>query len=88
MNSFRNQQATIYLQTILKGANDKTIEFIVNELRGTYSEIIKDKNGNYFISDLISKCEQKDRIVLIPLLLIQSRFLFRELKVKLNLTIF
>ena len=63
MNSFRNQQATIYLQTIiLKGVNDKTMEFIVNELRGTYSEIIKDKNGNYFISDLISKCEQKDRI--------------------------
>ena len=63
MNSFRNQQATIYLQTIiLKGVDDKTMEFIVNELRGTYSEIIKDKNGNYFFSELISKCEQKDRI--------------------------
>ena len=62
INSFLDQKKTIYLQRILKGADNETIEFIVNELRGTYSEIIKDKNGNYFFSDLIKACEEKQRI--------------------------
>ena len=62
INSFLDQKKTIYLQRILKGADNETIEFIVNELRGTYSDIIKDKNGNYFCSDLVKVCGQKDRI--------------------------
>ena len=61
-NSFLNQQKTIILQRLLKETNIDTIEFIVNELRGAYSDIIKDKNGNYFCSDLIKVCEQKNRI--------------------------
>ena len=56
------QQKTIYLQKELRGANKNIIEFIVNELDGIYREIILDKNGNYFISDLIKVCEQKHRI--------------------------
>ena len=56
------QQKIIYLQRELRGANKSIIEFIVNELDGIYREIILDKNGNYFISDLIKVCEQKHRI--------------------------
>ena len=56
------QQKTIYLQKELRGASKNIIEFIVNELDGIYREIILDKNGNYFISDLIKVCEQKHRI--------------------------
>ena len=56
------QQKTIYLQKELRRANKNIIEFIVNELDGIYREIIFDKNGNYFFSDLIKVCEQKHRI--------------------------
>ena len=56
------QQKIIYLQRELRGANKSIIEFIVNELDGIYREIIFDKNGNYFFSDLIKVCEQKHRI--------------------------
>ena len=62
LNSLSCQQKTIYLQKELRGANNSIIEFIVNELNGNYREIILDKNGNYFISDLIKVCEQKHRI--------------------------
>ena len=61
-NSFLNQQKTVILQRLLKETNIETIEFIVNELRGAYSDIIKDKNGNYFCSDLIKVCDQNNRI--------------------------
>ena len=62
VDSFHCQQKTIYLQKELRVANNITIEYIVNELCGIYREIILDKNGNYFISDLIKICEQKHRI--------------------------
>jgi len=62
LDSLHCQQKTIYLQKELRGANISTIDYIVNELYGFYREIISDKNGNYFISDLIKICEQKHRI--------------------------
>ena len=62
LNSLINQQETITLQKKLMEANIETIEFVVNELKGAYSDIIKDKNDNYFCSDLIKKCEEKQRI--------------------------
>ena len=62
LGSFPCQQKTIYLQKELRSANNISIEYIVNELFGIYREIILDKNGNYFISDLIKVCEQKHRI--------------------------
>ena len=62
LDSLSCQQKTIYLQKELREANNRIIEFIVNEFNGNYREIILDKNGNYFISDLIKVCEQKHRI--------------------------
>ena len=61
-DSLPSQAKIIYLQKELRVANSDAIEFIVKELKGYYREITFDKNGNYFISDLIKVCEQKHRI--------------------------
>ena len=51
-SSFSDQQQTIFLQRFLMGASKEDIETIVKELLGTFRYIIKDKNGNYFCTDL------------------------------------
>lgn len=60
--AFRNQQYTILLQRSIMGANAQVIEGIIIKLSGSFRLIIKDKNGNYFASDLFKVCEQKHRI--------------------------
>ena len=65
INSFKDQDQTIFLQRAIMGANKETIDFIVNELKGTYRYIIKDKNGNYFCSDLIKVCDKKNRLIIL-----------------------
>ena len=63
--SFRSQQSTIFLQRLIMGANAEVIEHIIKELSGLFRKIIKDKNGNYFCSDLFKACEQKHRIIVL-----------------------
>ena len=60
--SFRSQQSTIVLQRAIMGASEQEIEHIIKELTGLFRKVIKDKNGNYFCSDLFKACEQKHRI--------------------------
>jgi len=62
LNSFNTQKTTMILQQVLFEASKDDIENIVNELFGKYRQIIKDKNGNYFCSDLFKVCDQKQRI--------------------------
>ena len=62
LNSFNNQKMTKILQNYLKEASKEEIDFIVNELIGNYRQIIKDKNGNYFCSDLFEIINQEQRI--------------------------
>ena len=38
------------------------IDNVVNVLSGKYRQIIKDKNGNWFCSDLVKVCNQEQRI--------------------------
>ena len=64
-SAFRNQQSTIILQRAIMGANAEVIEHIIKELSGLFRKIIKDKNGNYFCSDLFKACEQKHRIIVL-----------------------
>lgn len=64
-SAFRNQQSTIFLQRVIMGANAEVIEHIIKELTGLFRKIIKDKNGNYFCSDLFKACEQKHRIIVL-----------------------
>ena len=62
LSCLRSQKTTMILQKIIMDASNETIEIIVNELIGTFNDIIKDKNGNYFLSDLIKVCNQTQRI--------------------------
>ena len=38
------------------------IYYIINELGGNFRDIIKNKNGNYFCSNLIKICDKENRI--------------------------
>ena len=62
LNVFKNQNSTRQLQKQLLGISKKTIDKIINELSGVFSKVIKDKNGNYFCSNLIKICSQEQRI--------------------------
>ena len=44
------------------GAKQEIIIYIIKELKGIFRKIIKDKNGNYFSSDLFKVCAQEQRI--------------------------
>ena len=75
MSSFNDQQQTIFLQRFLMSASKEEIETIVKELLGTFRHIIKDKNGNYFCTDLFKVCEQNQRIIILEEL---SQFLSED----------
>ena len=59
--SFNDKQQTMLLQRYLMSASSEEIDFIIKELRGIYRDIMKDKNGNYFCTDLFKTCDQKHR---------------------------
>lgn len=60
--SFNSQKMTKYLQKCLINASKEVITSIIDELKGHFREVIKNKNGNYFCSNLIKVCDQKNRI--------------------------
>ena len=60
--TFNNQKSTKQLQRSLVGASEETIDNLINELSGLFSTIIKNKNGNYFCSDLFKICKKEQRI--------------------------
>ena len=61
-NAFVDQNATILLQKKLSTLSAEDIDYIINQLKGTFREIMKDKNGNYFCKDLFKECNQEQRI--------------------------
>jgi hypothetical protein len=60
--SFTNQKSTKQLQKSLVGISKDIIDFIIYELTGCFRMIIRDKNGNYFCSDLLKICYKNQRI--------------------------
>ena len=63
LSIFKDQISTKALQNMLNENTPKEIiSSIVEKLTGTYLFILKDKNGNYFLSDLIKNCEQYQRV--------------------------
>jgi len=62
LSCFRTKNTTMILQKIINEASIETIDTFVKELTGCYNEIIIDKNGNYFCSDLFRVCSQEHRI--------------------------
>ena len=62
LSSFNDQIATKKMQAFLNKTSKENIAHIVYSLTGSYRAIIKNKNGNYFCSDLFKVCEQNQRI--------------------------
>ena len=60
--SFNRKQSSKQLQKSLYGASKELIDFILEQLCGTFRIIIKNINGNYFCSDLIKICSKEQRI--------------------------
>lgn len=60
--SFKRRNATLILQQYIHEATEENLDHIINSLKGSYSQIMKDKNGNYFCSDLFKLCKVSQRI--------------------------
>ena len=60
--AFNSQKTTKQLQKILSEESNETIDIILKELKGNFREIIKNRNGNYFCSDLLKVCNQEQRL--------------------------
>ena len=58
----RDQTSTITLQREVMGADEKELDYLINEFKGLFRKIIKNKNGNYLCSDLFKACSQEQRI--------------------------
>ena len=65
LSAFTNQRSTIILQKSLMEISKDTIDLIIKEMSGTFSENIKNKNGNYFCSDLFKVCDKNQRIIIL-----------------------
>ena len=59
------QKTGILLQKSIKEMNKEEISYIINELKGFFSKIMKDRNGNYFLKDLFKKCSSQQRIIVL-----------------------
>ena len=62
LNAFGDQNTTIFLQKQLRTISEKEIDYIIYQLKGTFRDIIKDKNGNYFCNDLFKECNISQRM--------------------------
>ena len=60
--AFNSQKTTIILQKSLNEMSQENLEGIIKEMKGYFSAIIKNKNGNYFCSDLLKVCSKEQRI--------------------------
>jgi len=61
-NSFNSQKSTKILQKTLVDSPKEMIDNILEELSGNFRTIIKNKNGNYFCSDLLKVCNKDQKI--------------------------
>ena len=60
--AFSSQRSTKILQKSLEDVSKEKVDTILEELSGTFRTIIKNKNGNYFFSDLIKVCNKEQKI--------------------------
>ena len=65
LSAFNNQHDTIYLQKMLMESSKERLGEVIKEISGIFSTIIKNKNGNYFCSDLFKVCDEKQRIIIL-----------------------
>jgi hypothetical protein len=57
--ALQEQNKTIYLQKQLRSVGKEIIDYIITQLQGNFREVMKNKNGNYFCSDLFKECDQE-----------------------------
>ena len=62
INVLIDQNKTICLQNQLRTISKNHIYYIIDQLHDNFREIMKDKNVNYFCSDLFKECDQEQRI--------------------------
>ena len=62
LSAFTSQKNTKQLQKNLINKKKEIFDKIIYELKDNFRNIIKDKNGNYFCSDLIKACNKEQRI--------------------------
>ena len=62
LSAFNNQKTTKQLQKSLSEEPKETIDLIIKELRGNFRNVIKNRNGNYFCSDLFKVCSREQLI--------------------------
>ena len=65
LSAFNNQRSTLILQKCIANINTEELNGIIKEMGGTFNEIIKNKNGNYFCSDLLKVCDKDQRIIIL-----------------------
>ena len=66
LNCLNDKDKTKMLQSmIMNDASDIIIDKIVKELMGSYSYVMKNKNGNYFLKDLIKVCKPSHRLMIL-----------------------
>ena len=65
ISSLSDKNTALMMQKIINEAPKEQIDNIVNELKGLYWELIREKNGNYFCRDLFKICEQEQRIMIL-----------------------
>ena len=57
--ALQERNKTIYLQNQLRSVGKEIIDYIITQLQGNFREVMKNKNGNYFCSDLFKECDQE-----------------------------
>ena len=62
LTAFNNQKTTKQLQKSLSEEPKETIDLIIKELKGNFRNVIKNRNGNYFCSDLFRVCSKEQLI--------------------------
>ena len=65
LSALNSQRNSIILQKSLMEMSKENIDGIIKEMIGAFNEIIKNKNGNYFCSDLFKVCDKNQRIIIL-----------------------
>ena len=64
-SAISKQRTGILLQNSIKDFNSLEISNLIKVLKGNFTKLMKDKNGNYFCSDLLKLCTSKQRLIIL-----------------------
>ena len=64
-SAISKQKTAILLQNSIKDFNSLEISNLIKVLKGNFTKLMKDKNGNYFCSDLLKLCSSQQRLIIL-----------------------